>query len=332
MRHPATPWLVFATILSTAALGVVARPAGALGLRFEPPAPSWLDPVVVTVEGVDCEAPLRVREVDASSIDLELGDCPPGLPVGSGNPTVALPPLPPGAYVVRLHIGPGVVTGALAVGATPRLGIEVPSLVRSDETAHVRLVSFASCQSYTVQRLGSAIAIDYYESCNFEPLGPELSVLDVPLGPLPPGKYEVQVRDRTREPAWVAPRILRVRDPGACFPSDTALCLADGRFRVAATWRSFDGRTGVAHALPLGDDEDGGLLWFFGRDNAELTVKVLDGCAVNARWWAFLSSSSTVEYHVTVTDTKTGTAHTYDKALGAVPALIADTASFEVCP
>ena len=94
--------------------------------------------------------------------------------------------------------------------------------------------------------------------------------------------------------------------------------------------RAFDGSAGVLHAVPLADSEETGLLWFFTPDKAELTVKLLDGCDVNGRWWAFLSSSSTVEYEVTVADTVTGRSRVYRNELGDAPALLADT-SYEVC-
>ncbi|HXT23151.1 MAG TPA: hypothetical protein VN923_20550, partial [Thermoanaerobaculia bacterium] len=62
--------------------------------------------------------------------------------------------------------------------------------------------------------------------------------------------------------------------------------------------------------------------------NSELTLKVLSGCGVNDRWWAFVSSSSTVEYDVVITDTVTGAQRAYHHVAGQAAALLADTAAF----
>ena len=48
----------------------------------------------------------------------------------------------------------------------------------------------------------------------------------------------------------------------------------------------------------------------------------------NQRWWAFVASSSTIEYEVTVTDTRSGATRTYTNELGHVPELLADTGAF----
>ncbi len=59
---------------------------------------------------------------------------------------------------------------------------------------------------------------------------------------------------------------------------------------------------------------------------------MLDACGVNGRFWVFVSSGSTVEYEVVVTDTATGQQRTYDNDLGEIPELIADTSAFATCP
>jgi hypothetical protein len=54
--------------------------------------------------------------------------------------------------------------------------------------------------------------------------------------------------------------------------------LRNGRFRVSATWKNFQGETGVATWVPLGSEETG-VFWFFVPSNFELMLKVIDGCA-----------------------------------------------------
>jgi hypothetical protein len=123
---------------------------------------------------------------------------------------------------------------------------------------------------------------------------------------------------------------VEVWDAGRCVPTATSLCLAAGRFRVDASFRDFKGHTGVGKTLatPL---DDTGLFWFFTDDNVELTVKVLDACTVNGRFWVFVASGSTVEYEVEVTDTATGQVRVYANDLGELPELTADTSAFATC-
>jgi hypothetical protein len=52
-----------------------------------------------------------------------------------------------------------------------------------------------------------------------------------------------------------------------------------------------------------------GLFWFFSSDNPELLIKVLNGCALNDRFWVFFSAGTDVGLTLTVTDTVTG--HTF---------------------
>jgi hypothetical protein len=87
--------------------------------------------------------------------------------------------------------------------------------------------------------------------------------------------------------------------------------------RVASGWRrSFlDPRTqqrASAHPWELAGDT--GAFSFFGADNTELVVKVLDGRAVNGRFWVFYGALSDVAYDLTVTDTLSGEQRVYHNA------------------
>jgi ELWxxDGT repeat protein len=61
----------------------------------------------------------------------------------------------------------------------------------------------------------------------------------------------------------------------ACQPAPDQLCLGNGRFRVEARWRDFQGGTGRGTAVALTNET--GYFWFFAPDNVEVVVKVLDG-------------------------------------------------------
>src|SRR5262249_48368702 len=85
-----------------------------------------------------------------------------------------------------------------------------------------------------------------------------------------------------------------------CVATATPLCLGGGRFTVTATWKTPQGQTGSAQAVPL--TVDTGFFWFFGPDNVELLVKVLDGCAFNGHHWVFAGGLTDVEVHLAVSD------------------------------
>ncbi len=129
------------------------------------------------------------------------------------------------------------------------------------------------------------------------------------------------------------PRGIReiVEVPGApCAPGSTALCLDGGRFRVEAVWTTADGQTGSAQAVSLTGDS--GYFWFFAPTNVEMLVKVLNGCAVDARQWVFAGGLTNVQVLLKVTDTQTGAVKTYLNPLGSAFVPIQDTSAFEACP
>jgi CSLREA domain-containing protein len=116
----------------------------------------------------------------------------------------------------------------------------------------------------------------------------------------------------------------------ACQPGGEELCLGEGdRFRVTARWTTKDG-SGAAHALPL--TRDTGAFWFFNSANLEIVLKVLDGCAVNDRFWVFVSGLTDVDVDILVKDTLTGQTWTYRNPAGAAFQPRLDTNAFNTCP
>jgi hypothetical protein len=107
--------------------------------------------------------------------------------------------------------------------------------------------------------------------------------------------------------------------------SDPALCLANDRFRLAVQWELATGQRGAGHAIALSGDT--GYFWFFSPANVELVVKVLDGRAINGRFWVFYGALSNVKYTLTVTDTVTGAVKTYVNRQNQM-ASVADTSAF----
>lgn len=95
-----------------------------------------------------------------------------------------------------------------------------------------------------------------------------------------------------------------------CVPSDAALCLLGGRFKVAATWHEPTRGSGGGRAVALSSDT--GYFWFFDAANVELVVKVLDGCGLNDHVWVFAGGLTDLAVDLTVTDTVTGAIAVYE--------------------
>ena len=66
---------------------------------------------------------------------------------------------------------------------------------------------------------------------------------------------------------------------------------------------------------------------YFGDQNLELMVKVLDGTSINLRYWLYAGALSNVEYTLMVTDTLTGVERTYHNPAGQFASL-ADVTAF----
>ncbi|MEM7352511.1 MAG: Calx-beta domain-containing protein [Acidobacteriota bacterium] len=124
---------------------------------------------------------------------------------------------------------------------------------------------------------------------------------------------------------------LEIIDNEPCVPTDTRLCLNQGRFRVEVAWRDFQDQTGPGRVEPLASD-DSGLFWFFNAENLEMLVKVLDGCGFNDRFWVFAAATTDVQYTLTVTDKETGQVQQYTNPLGVASDAVTDTDAFATCP
>ena len=121
------------------------------------------------------------------------------------------------------------------------------------------------------------------------------------------------------------------RRPAARLPR-RALCLNRGRFRVEVAWEA-DGASGSGRAVP-GASADSGLFWFFGPDNWELMVKVLDGCALNGRYWVFSAAHHRRPLRADGDRHRRPAASTvrYENPAGKPAAATTDIGAFPTCP
>jgi hypothetical protein len=117
---------------------------------------------------------------------------------------------------------------------------------------------------------------------------------------------------------------------GNCVANSTTLCLNNGRFRVTATFATNQGQSGNGMAVP--ETTDTGMFWFFSANNIEAIIKVVNGCALNSRYWVFAGGLTDVQVVLTVVDTSNGTTRTYTNPQSTAFAPIQDTAAFATCP
>ena len=201
---------------------------------------------------------------------------------------------------MRSSVIPAIVLCAVVLGGAPALSQDVDLRLNTAFAApDDRVIASASdlddgCSviDYHGARVeGNRIVIEgsiltSVITCLFIPQA-ERHSFELPL--LPVGDYtvEVVVEGRTADSAP-----LQVRER-------TELLLRDLRFVVEVTWNDPRVGTGQGKAVPL-TDESGGF-WFFAKENLEVTVKLLDGRAVNGHFWVFLASMTDVGFTLKVT-------------------------------
>ena len=121
--------------------------------------------------------------------------------------------------------------------------------------------------------------------------------------------------------------------PGAnapCVVNATTLCLNSSRFKVQVTWTKPDSTSGAGQAVALTGDT--GYFWFFSANNVEMVIKVVDGRALNGKFWVFAGGLTNVNVVITVTDTQTGAVRTYTNPQGVAFAPIQATDAFAMAP
>ena len=117
---------------------------------------------------------------------------------------------------------------------------------------------------------------------------------------------------------------------GGCTPNATTLCLNNGRYRVTATFATSAGQSG--NGMAVAETTDTGMFWFFSANNIEMIIKVVNGCALNSRYWVFAGGLTNVAVTITVTDTQSGQQRTYTNPQGVAFQPIQDTNAFATCP
>lgn len=118
----------------------------------------------------------------------------------------------------------------------------------------------------------------------------------------------------------------RFRPGVPCRQSPTRLCLAGDRFEVGI--RHSTGGGNDAQGLRRSISDSAGAFTFFGDDNLEAVVRVVDACAPFDRFWVLAASLSDLDVSAGVRDTVTGDARFYF-GLDFEPVL--DSGAFDTC-
>ena len=161
------------------------------------------------------------------------------------------------------------------------------------------------------------VTIPWDNGCPILPPPPELEVLETdPIGPLPAGRWNIDVVDRTGH--------LQARSELEVLPNP--VLLQGDRFRVEATWFN---NLAADDAFPAtAPTNDSALYAFFTPGNWEVMLKVLDGCAINDFYWVFTAANTNQGYDILITDTVTGEEWTYHNPLGTTAPAVTDTQAF----
>ena len=91
------------------------------------------------------------------------------------------------------------------------------------------------------------------------------------------------------------------------------------------------GRGERAGSVVHAGTNDSGLFTFFNRENWEILIKVLDGCALNGHVWVYGASTTDLGYTIRVTDTVTDVVQEYRNEPGLPAPAITDATAFHAC-
>ncbi|MCY3928042.1 MAG: M12 family metallo-peptidase [Acidobacteria bacterium] len=80
------------------------------------------------------------------------------------------------------------------------------------------------------------------------------------------------------------------------------------------------------------DSEQSAILYFFDRDNAEVLIKVLDGCRINGHRWVFVAPVTTLAFNLSIEPPGGGKPWTHENRLNRTAAAKSDIVAFACEP
>ncbi|HEX3127331.1 MAG TPA: hypothetical protein VH394_08380 [Thermoanaerobaculia bacterium] len=142
---------------------------------------------------------------------------------------------------------------------------------------------------------GNRIQIQY-DTYAFPDIPPpyEKWTYETTAGPLSAGIYSIEVQEGE------APGYTRTFEVAGPDPELKLLAADQSVFTVTVDFeRPGSDQRSTAYGVPL--TRQSGYFWFFNPDNAEVTIKILDGRAVNGKYWIFLASMTDLQFTARVT-------------------------------
>jgi hypothetical protein len=103
-----------------------------------------------------------------------------------------------------------------------------------------------------------------------------------------------------------------------------------GGYRVSACWEHTNGESGNVHDWGL-DSQQSAILYFFDRNNAEVLLKVLDGCAINGHRWIFVAPVTDLGLRLRIT-APDGRYWSYSNPVGVKARALANTSALRCSP
>lgn len=148
-------------------------------------------------------------------------------------------------------------------------------------------------------------------------------LLSAPAATLP---HALTVEDSTAEPpASRAETALGRGEYSDCTP-DTTVLVFDGGYGVSLCYETAQGTVGDGKA-GIWASAESGIVWFFSRENAEMLIKVLNGCAHNGYRWVFVAPVTDVAFNLHVTSSR-GNRWIYRNRLGETATTSSDLMAF----
>jgi hypothetical protein len=100
-------------------------------------------------------------------------------------------------------------------------------------------------------------------------------------------------------------------------------------------YRSSTSGAGSAQVMTFGaertENSQSVFWWFFAPTNFEMGLKMLDACALNHKFWVFISGLTDQGWTVHIRDSQSGAFKTYTNAIGHLSSTTADTSALS-CP
>jgi hypothetical protein len=221
---------------------------------------------------------------------------------------------------LRAALAAAILTAAAPAAAQTILVVS-PTLPTTADTITFSVERPGCTYTYESSVQGSVITLAMHASlipC-LPPVPPDpLQVATLSIGPLPAGAYTVVA---------VTDGVETDSRPLVVSPPTATLSLLRGRFTVNLVWfnenQGIPGNVGAARQLSDGS----GYFWFYDAADVEVTVKMIDATAFNGYYWLFVTSGTTTQFKITVTDTWLSRQLAYESD-GGVNANYLDLAAF----